>query len=341
MTHPNQARESDVSLFLDFLNVKMPPVDPGLADGFVVIALDPLAASVLEANERKGVLLAFRIRGRVFPLTLVFLKGTREVLFCHSTLLCDSYGNQTWMVPQLRAAVSEFFSQDAVRALYILEPSWAGAPLTGHLDCRILWNVKPEIRIVVDLFMEKLGEVAEIPLFPSVYYYNNPYDENLLEVALPNLDGCNKVLVLGTGAGLEAVCVALRYGIPVDATDINPVAIANTLSACGRTGTSRLVNAWVSDGLKQVTKKYDAILFEAPLVTDKPGEQDSNRYDIGGKILVDVLRSLPDHLNPGGTMYLMSCPDLSPYFPEHGLQWRAVRYFEAKSSVAIHEIRRS
>ena len=178
----------------------------------------------------------------------------------------------------------------------------------------------------------------EIPLFPSVYYYNNPYDQNLLEAALPELDGCNDILVLGSGAGLEAVCVALKYGIRVDATDINPVAIANTVAASRRTGTEGLVHAWVSDGLKQMTKKYDAVLFEAPLATEDAQVRDPNRYDIGGKLLREVLSALPEHLNTGGRMYLMSCPDLSPFFPENGMQWKVLRRFEAKSSVAIHRI---
>jgi hypothetical protein len=331
-------QEKDLGLFLDSLGAKVPRDDPALPDEYIVIRLDPYAASFFEAFDNKAALLAYRIRGRVFPLSMVFLKGSGEFLFCHSTLLLDSYARENWMVPLLRNAVQEFFSRDAENLLGSLDPSWTNAPLKGQLDCRIAWNVKPEMKIVTDLFLEKLGEVCEIPLFPSVYYYNNPYDQNLLEAALPDLDGCNNVLVLGTGAGLEAVCVALKYGIPIDATDINPVAVANTVVACKRTGTEHLVHVWAADGLKQVIKKYDAILFEAPLATEDAQIKDANRYDVGGKLLKEILCDLPSRLNEGGRMYLMSRPDLSPYFPANGLQWRALRCFEAKSSVAIHKI---
>jgi hypothetical protein len=331
-------QERDLGLFLDSLGVKLPAFDPSLSDDYAVVRLDPFAGSLLEANDNKAALLAFRLRGRAFPLSIVFLRGDGEILFCHSTLLLNSYGQETWMVPRLRQAVREFFSRDADWQLCTLEPSWTNAILKGQLDCRILWNAKPEMKIVTDLFLEKLGEVRELPLFPSVYYYNNPYDQNLLEAALPDIDGCKNVLVLGTGAGLEAVCVALKYGVPVDATDTNPVAIANTIAASRRTGTGHLVQSWVSNGLKHVNKQYDAVLFEAPLATNDINIKDPNRYDFGGKLLGEVLSALPSHLTAGGRMYLMSRPDLSPYFPDNGLQWKVLRQFEAKSKVAIHRI---
>ena len=222
--------------------------------------------------------------------------------------------------------------------LEILEPSWTKTSLYGQLDCRIFWDTKPDITIVTDLFVETLGKICTIPLFPSVFYYNNLYDQNLLEAALFELDECEDVLVLGTGAGLEAVCVALKYGIHVDATDINPVAIANTISACRRTGTDHLVHAWVSDGWAGVEKAYDAILFEAPLATNEMKARDPNRYDSGGTLLRKVLRALPSHLKSGGRMYLMSRPDLTPFLPANGLRWEVLRYFETENGLAIHKI---
>jgi len=60
------------------------------------------------------------------------------------------------------------------------------------------------------------------------------------------------------------------------------------------------VRAWVSDGFKQVNDKYDAILFEAPLATNDLNVKDPNRYDLGGKLLKEVLDALPSHLNKAG-----------------------------------------
>ena len=331
-------REKDVQLFLEALHIEIPPVNEERADDYVMIKLDPAAAALFDAQDDKAVLFGYRLKGKTYPLSVLFLKGKNEVCFCHSTLILDSYENETWMVPMLRNAVQDFFSREASYLLCSLEPSWVSVNLAGQSDCRIYWNVKAELEIVNDLFLEKFGKVVEIPLFPTVYYYNNPYDQNLLEASLPDLSDCNRVLVLGTGAGLEAVCVALKYGIFVDATDINPLAVANTLSACRRTGTDHLVTAWVSDGFSTVTKKYDAILFEAPLATDETSVDDQNRYDQGGILLKKVLRELPGHLNPNGRLYLMSCPDISPYLKGLAMEWKVLRYFIAKSNVAIHKI---
>ena len=331
-------QERDLQLFLASLSIVLPAFDAAIIDGYIVIKLAPAAASFLEANDNKAVLLAYRVQGRVFPVLIVFLKGNEEILFCHSTLLLDSYGQGDWMAPLLREAVGSFFSYDIDVMLERLDPAWIDTPLFGHLDCRIFWDTRPDLPIITDLFLARLGKVCRIPLFPGVFYYNNPYDQNLLEAVLPELDGCNDILVLGTGAGLEAVCVALKYGIHVDATDINPVAIANTIAACRRTGTDHLVHAWVSDEWQDVPKTYDAILFEAPLATTKTQIRDPNRYDLGGKLLRNVLMELPSHLKDGGRMYLMSRPDLSPYLPANGLHWKVLRYFEADNSLAIHEI---
>ena len=246
------------------------------------------------------------------------------------------------MVSLLRGAVQEFFSREADCLLEAMEPAWVAADLTGQLDCRIHWNSQPEIPIVTDLFMEKLGQICEIPIFPTVYYYNNPYEQNLLEESLARVEGAEDVLVLGTGAGLEAICVAMKYGIHVDATDINPLAVANTIAASRRTGTDHLIKAWVSDGLAEVKKAYDVILFEAPLATDGTQANDPNRFDLEGRLLKEVLSALPMHLKSGGRMYLMSHPDLVPYLPANGLHWKVLRHFTADTSernLAILEIR--
>jgi methylase of polypeptide subunit release factors len=144
--------------------------------------------------------------------------------------------------------------------------------------------------------------------------------------------------VLGAGAGLEAACIALNYEILTDATDINPVAVANTMATARRLGVEHLIRAWVSDGFKDIEGKYDAIIFEAPLATREIAQNNANLYDGEGKLLRAVLADLPRHLNPSGRMYLMSHPDLSPYISAGTLCSKSRRRFKAKSSVAIHEI---
>jgi tRNA1(Val) A37 N6-methylase TrmN6 len=209
--------------------------------------------------------------------------------------------------------------------------------LKGHVDRRIEWHMKPTLDVAVKICMEALGEVPDIPLFPSVYSYNNPYVENLLEVGLPEISASKRVLVLGSGSGLDAVCIAMKYKIPIKATDINPVAIANTTVAARRCGVAHLVHGYVCDAFDDMHEKFDTIFFEAPLATEEI-KTDANRYDVEGKVLRNVLSGLPDHLLPGGKMYLMSRPDLSLYVNTQGLCVKTRRQFEPLSRVAIHEI---
>ncbi|MFH0784924.1 MAG: methyltransferase [Pseudomonadota bacterium] len=335
---PLSLQERDLQLFLDSLGITLPPVDIAIFDEYIVIRLNTFAASLFDANDDMATLLAYRINGFVFPILIVFLRGNEEIQFCHSTLLLDSYVQGELTAPLLRKVTDDFFSQSFERMLETLNPSWTNTCLFGHLNCPIYWDTEPEMKIVTDLFVETLGQICKIPLFPSVFYYNNLYDQNLLEAVLSELKECRDILVLGSGAGLEAVCVALKYGVHVDATDINPVAIANTVAACRRTGTDHLVHAWVSDGWSEVKGTYDAILFEAPLATNEMQLHDPNRYDSGGRLLREVLLALPSHLKTGGRMYLMSRPDLTPYLPS-GLRWKVLRFFAAENNLAIHEIR--
>ena len=98
------------------------------------------------------------------------------------------------------------------------------------------------------------------------------------------------------------------------------------------------------DGLAEVEKAYDVILFEAPLATDQTQTKDPNRFDLEGKLLKEVLTALPSHLKIGGRMYLMSHPDLSPYLPANGFQWKVLRNFTAdatEKNLAILEVWRA
>jgi SAM-dependent methyltransferase len=330
-------QEQDLKLFLDTLGVKLPGPAPERPDGNVVIALGPLAASVFNSKDGRTALLGYRFQGTIFPLSIHFLSGENETLFGHSTLLLDSYAGGGAILPVLRKAMELFFSHDGGSILRNLEPAWENVTLKGQVDRRIEWHMKPTLDTVVKTCMEALGEVPDIPLFPSVYSYNNPYVENLLDVGLPELSASKRILVLGSGSGLDAACIAMKYKIPVDATDINPMSVANTIVAARRCGVEHLVNGYVSDAFDAIHEKFDTIFFEAPLATEEI-KTDANRYDVEGKVLRTVLSGLPDHLLPGGRMYLMSRPDLSLYVNTDGLCVKTRRQFEPLSRVAIHEI---
>ena len=332
-------QEKDLALFLESLGSKLPTIVEEKPDGYVVLPLSPVAASTFESRDNKVVLLGYRINGRTYPLSIHFLSGDEKILFGHSTLLLDSYGSDGSVSLALKEAMTRFFSHDGKMVLRTLEPSWENASLTGQDDRRIAWHVKPTLRIAVEVLTAALGMVPEIPIFPSVYFYDNPYVENLLEVGLPELSASGRVLVIGTGSGIEAVCIASKYKVFLDATDINPVAVVNTQIAARRCRVEKFVRSYVSDGFSGISGKFNTIFFEAPLATDKRDHLDINRCDCEGNLLRRVFADLPAHLLPGGRMFLMSRPDLSPYLSSSGIHTKIRRCFEAKSSVAIHEIR--
>ena len=329
--------KADLRFFLEALEVRLPAPSIGRADGYVVVNLGEVAARTFKSKD-KTVLLGYRYNGKIFPLSIHFLQEDREARFGHSTLLLDSYGEGPAINPVLRSALERFFARDGKNILRDLEPSWENVSLKDHVDCRIDWRMKPTLKVAVDLCREVLHEVPEIPLFPSVYPYNNPYVENLLEVGLPELGNARSVLVLGSGSGLDAVCIAMKYKIPVHATDINPLAIANTKAAARRCGIEKHVCAYTSDAFNNVREKFDSIFFQAPLATDDKNLTDANRYDFEGALLRHVFIGLRDHLSPQGRMYLMSRPDVSSYVNLSGVSVKTRRRFEPLSSVAIHEI---
>ncbi|MDD5672847.1 MAG: hypothetical protein PHC61_01675 [Chitinivibrionales bacterium] len=332
------SQEQELALFLNALGLTLPSTGNGGADGYVTAPLGPAAGAAFESRDNKAAFLGYRLAGKIYPLSIHFLCGQTKILFGHSTLLLDSYGGDSAILPALRAAVENFFSQNPDATLRALEPSWADLPLHGQIDKRILWHQEPALNVAIELFKKTLGAVPIIPLLPSVYSYNNPYVEALLEVGFSRLSRPENILVLGSGAGLDAALNALRYRVPVHATDINPLAVLNTQIAARRCGVEALVRAWVCDGVVDIQEKYDAVFFEAPLVTAIASQTDANRFDHYGQLLRRVLADLPAHLNPNGRMYLMSLPDISPFMPGRGLTAASLRVFSPKTPVAIHEI---
>lgn len=188
--------------------------------------------------------------------------------------------------------------------------------------------------------------IERLPVFVSVYWPNNGYVHWLLDAVLPKIaaDAARKtprILVMGTGSGREAVTIAKRFGLEVDAVDINPMAVANTLASAAYTDTGHLVRAWLSDGFRQVRGKYDYILFDAPLAvkgTPHLFHFDPNKIDFGGEVLREVLNDLPSHLTRRGQLYLMNGASIAEYLPS-SLTSRVVLPFLVDSdALAIHAI---
>jgi SAM-dependent methyltransferase len=148
----------------------------------------------------------------------------------------------------------------------------------------------------------------KLPIFPTVYPFENPYVMALLKNALPRMAKTGRVLVLGSGTGFDAAVIAARLNVPVDALDINALAVANTRALAVATKTDHLVQSWVSDLFSEVKGKYQTIVFNGPLPVEaaRGPEVDANREDLGGVLLRRLFAELPEHLETNGNLFLMS-----------------------------------
>jgi S-methylmethionine-dependent homocysteine/selenocysteine methylase/SAM-dependent methyltransferase len=118
-----------------------------------------------------------------------------------------------------------------------------------------------------------------------------------------------RCLDLGCGSGIQAVQLALNGAASVDAIDIDPAAVRNTLTNAFRNGVAERVRArtadlypWVPDG------RYDVVvatLTQTPL--DPFGPPVTHRpHDYWGRSLFDhMIRLLPETLAPGGVAYVL------------------------------------
>lgn len=162
------------------------------------------------------------------------------------------------------------------------------------------------------IFMKKgVLPVGRVPIFPDVFRADSHFTEALIEQVLPEIESKHKVLVLGTGSGIEAVTIALKNpGLIVDATDIQPLAVANTKALAALYGVSDRVRVWQSDGFLKVNGKYDRIVLHAPKIQNAGlRSPDVSVVDEEGKFITSVLDGLPPHLNEKGKFIVMCLDD--------------------------------
>ncbi|OGQ04737.1 MAG: hypothetical protein A2979_02765 [Deltaproteobacteria bacterium RIFCSPLOWO2_01_FULL_45_74] len=186
-----------------------------------------------------------------------------------------------------------------------------------------------------------------LPAFPTVYDPATWHVTVLLQTALPHLQHMKeknpgmKTLVIGSGAGAEVAVLAKRLGISVDATDINPIAVANTLASAAYLGIDpSSVRAWVSDGFEAATDRYDAILLNAPWPQDDGVDSLSTR-DPGGAFIKRILAGLREYLTPDGSLFLMSTPKIDNFLPKNPktVTSRRLKLWTEWFVFGIHEIR--
>ncbi len=157
--------------------------------------------------------------------------------------------------------------------------------------------------------------VLSIPVLPGVYTGVNPSSEVSAKAALKYAKPGMKVLVIGTGSGLEAR-IAAEKGAFVDAVDIKEMAVENTKLTCSLGGAGSRVNAFrndLFDGLGQ----YDLIIFNMPHITMPHGSSvdlgtglitpdDRNVKDFGEAVLKRVAANIAEHMTDGGKAVLVN-----------------------------------
>ncbi|MDY6407895.1 MAG: 50S ribosomal protein L11 methyltransferase [Pseudomonadota bacterium] len=95
------------------------------------------------------------------------------------------------------------------------------------------------------------------------------------------------VLDVGCGSGILGMAFAKKYGISVDAVDIDPESVRVAQNNACQNGLQKQMMIWQSDGYKHVVKKYDLIFC-----------------NILAKPLIDMASDLTVHLNPRGIAIL-------------------------------------
>ncbi len=199
---------------------------------------------------------------------------------------------------------------------------------------------------------------TDLPVFKGVFSFQQNFVKNLLQAVIPRLQKDQRGLVLGSGSGFDAAVAAKTVGVSVLATDIDPLAVANTKALALLSGAN--VTAFQSDLFENIEQGdgFDFILFDAPLAHtadfyEKYGRSRrdyyaalarlrTNRklYDPEGEILKNLLANFPRFLRPGGRLYLMSHEDISSFLPV-GTQSETLLKFQDEFYVryAIHAIR--
>ena len=130
-------------------------------------------------------------------------------------------------------------------------------------------------------------------------------DSFLMLQALSNLDLRDRTVCdVGTGSGILGLFCGLRGAGEIIVTDINELALRETVNAAGRLGIK--VEPILSDLLSGLDNRFDLILFNPPYL---PSEEVVDRSIDGGPkgllLIRRFLEDLPNHLNQNGHALLL------------------------------------
>ena len=155
------------------------------------------------------------------------------------------------------------------------------------------------------MIVEKFGRKYHIEVFENVYY---PAEDTFL--LLDNVKVHGKILDMGTGCGI--IAIANSYAKEIEACDINPYAIKNTLYNIELNGIKN-VEVFYSDLFENINERYDFILFNPPYLPSLKNEKRDYltiAWDGGGRygrrIIDRFINEVYDYLKFGGKVYIIN-----------------------------------
>lgn len=157
--------------------------------------------------------------------------------------------------------------------------------------------------------LENAGEKG-IPVLPGVFHGVHPSSEISIKATDKFAKPGKKVLIIGTGTGIEA-WIAAQKGAIVHAVDSKEMAVENTKLTCILKGTRENVFAF-QNNLFEDLGEYDLIIFNMPHIsvdtkqTDYITLGDRNVKDFDGKLLKRAAKTIESHIAPGGKAVLIN-----------------------------------
>lgn len=168
--------------------------------------------------------------------------------------------------------------------------AWQNRTYEKHLNCKKRYSVD--------------FDGIEIVVLPNVFA-PEPWDLNILaKTVLKEVKETDKVLDMGTGTGIQAICAATKSA-DVTAVDVNPDAVECAKINVKLNNLSSRVKVRQSDLFENVTGKFDLIIFDPPFRWTKPRDMwERSCADENYSALKQFFAEVKNYMNKGGRLVM-------------------------------------